>query len=307
MITLGTDDVNALTASSGTLGITSGELNTVTAGTIIVGNTSAGNLSVTAAIAPTGTNILHLISNGTITQTTNIITVSNLAAEGAGGVTLNANNSVGTVAGDASGSGNAFSFTNSGALTVGTVDSVVGIVTKGGVVSVTDNTAATAITVSNAIDTTSAGTNTGGAAINLTADDLVIGAVSNYLGTSGVATLKAYTSGTNTDIGLGSTVADLNLSTAEINTFSNNGTATKGHRRNRGWNTYRRRWPKLRTVTVTADVGVTGVTNLTVDATGTGGKIADGTAGAVAAGTLTSDTITLKAGQRHWCGTYNFG
>ncbi|WP_157776189.1 two-partner secretion domain-containing protein [Gloeomargarita lithophora] len=122
LINLGGADVAATT-----LGLTSAELNTVTAGTLRVGKNDAGNITVSAAIAPAGTNTLTLITNGTVTQNAGAtITETNLAIKAGGNITLNQNNQITNFA--ASTTGNV-TLNDLGGLNVDTIDGVNGLVT----------------------------------------------------------------------------------------------------------------------------------------------------------------------------------
>jgi filamentous hemagglutinin family protein len=129
LITIGTDDVNALTGAAGTLGLTTTEIAHAKAGSsglLKVGGASSGNLSVTAplAIASTTAGTLSLQSGGTISQTAaSIITVPNLALRAGNAVTLIELNPVTTVAGSSVG---AFQFNALGALTVDSITDPVG-------------------------------------------------------------------------------------------------------------------------------------------------------------------------------------
>jgi len=155
-----TDDSVNLGGTGGVdeLGLTSTELNFVTAGILRTGSlTATGGLSVTAAIAPSGTTTLSLLTGGTVTDT-NTITETNLAIQSVGAVTLNSANNVTTLAANVTGAGNAFSYTNEAdSVAIGSVDGVNGITTLGGAVTVA---AVSGLTSSQAI-TTTAGINTG--------------------------------------------------------------------------------------------------------------------------------------------------
>ena len=137
VITVGTDDVNAPTAGGGTLGLTSGEIGNVTAGTLQVGDANSGNLTVTATVplsAPTtlqsGGNIsigafinpagtLTLVSGGSISQGSGdfIISGSALTLQAGTTITLNdPNNQISALS--VTGAGGAVQFTDSAALDV---------------------------------------------------------------------------------------------------------------------------------------------------------------------------------------------
>jgi len=171
-----------------TLGLTSTELNNVTAGILRIGNASAGNISVSAAIAPSGTSTLSLVTGGTVTQT-NTITETNLAIQSAGAVTLNGANDAGNLAANVSGATNAFQFTDINAVTIPAtaIDGVTGMTTNNGAITlsigtITDNAA---LTINGAVAS-------GGAAINLFADNMTLAASVNA--GANIATLAPLTS-----------------------------------------------------------------------------------------------------------------
>jgi filamentous hemagglutinin family protein len=131
------------TNEAAALNLSNSELNQVTASTIVVGGSSyTGGIAIGNTggnISPTNASALSLINQGAITQTAPV-TVSSLNADtssGTGAVTLtNTSNAIGTVSGRASNSA-AFSLTSSSALTVGTVDSVSGIIAGNATVNAT--------------------------------------------------------------------------------------------------------------------------------------------------------------------------
>src|SRR5262249_34322956 len=124
--------------AAGTLGLTSAELNAITAGRLTIGNASSGAITISAAIAPAGTTNLTLINNGPISGT-GTITQTNLRISSAGPVTLTGNNDVDTLAATVTGAGNGFSFTDIDDLAIGTVDGVTGITTNNGPVTLLAN------------------------------------------------------------------------------------------------------------------------------------------------------------------------
>ncbi|HXJ71940.1 MAG TPA: hypothetical protein VNM37_03765, partial [Candidatus Dormibacteraeota bacterium] len=123
---LGTDAV-------GKIGLTSGEINNVTAGTLRIGSATAGNINVSATINPSGTNILSLINGSANIIEAAPLTVANLRVSSGGIVFLGFANNVGTLAGSTTGS--SFEFANgTNPLTIGTVDSITGLSTTNSLV-----------------------------------------------------------------------------------------------------------------------------------------------------------------------------
>ena len=148
--------------AAGTLGLTDAELDTVTAGTVRVGRNNSGNLTISAAIDTANTTTTTLISGGTVTQTAPI-TETNLAVSSVGAVTLtNAGNDVTTLAANVTGAGNAFSYTDANALTIGTVDGINGVTTNNGNIGLQTG-GALAINQALSAGTATVGLNAGGA------------------------------------------------------------------------------------------------------------------------------------------------
>jgi filamentous hemagglutinin family protein len=119
---------------TGTLNLTSSEINTITASALVVGgSTYTGGISITGAIAPANTNTLSLITDPTgasgIAQSAApspaTISVLNLNADGPWVSLDHSGNSIINVAGRAQ--TGAFSVRSSGAMTVSTVDGTAGI------------------------------------------------------------------------------------------------------------------------------------------------------------------------------------
>jgi len=204
------------------LGLTSGELNQVTAAILRIGSTaSTGNLSVSAAIAPSGTTVLSLLTGGAVTQT-NTITETDLAIQSVGAVTLTGANDVDNLAVNITGGTNALQFTDIDTLTVPAtaIDGVTGVTTNNGTITFSVGT-----TVDNAALTVSGAISSGGANISLLADNMTIGAAVNA--GAGTVTLAPLTSAGDTndavDFGgadaadvLGLTDGELDLVTAGI-------------------------------------------------------------------------------------------
>ncbi len=87
LVSLGGADV--LNGSPLTLGLADAELDRITAGTLRIGNSISGAMSITSHISPAGTDTLHLISGGTISQSNGVvITEDKLAIEAGGPVSL---------------------------------------------------------------------------------------------------------------------------------------------------------------------------------------------------------------------------
>jgi len=150
-------------AATSTLELSAAELNTLTGtGTLRIGAMTAGNLNLSGPVAPTGgystTGTLSFESGGAITQatSTDIITASKLAIKSIGSVTLDtAPNLVGTLAGSIIGEGTKdFYFKNNKTLTIGTVDSRVGITASG---TITLKTTTGDITLNNPITSSATG------------------------------------------------------------------------------------------------------------------------------------------------------
>lgn len=205
-ITIGTDDVSAPTASGGTLGLTVAELSSISAGTLHVGDANAGNVTVTAPIAPATFTTLSLQSGAAINENPGAsITIGNLAARAASGINLTSANSVGTLAALTPG---LLQFDNAGSLTIGNADGLVGIQAGGGA-AVTAQSGT--LTVSSSI--------AGPGGITLTANDMAINATVN----SGVANtiFQPFTTGLSANFG--SPIAgDLNLTQTELNQVTAN-------------------------------------------------------------------------------------
>ncbi len=161
-IDLGTD-------TGGKLGLTGAELDTVHASTLKIGDANSGDLSITAAISPATAPTLSLQTGGTISQTAgSTITATGLALRSAGATTLTEANAVTTLAASVTGSASAFQYTGTGAVDVGTVDSLDGISTNGGAVALISGAGGAGnLTLSKNVNTTVG--NPLGANVNLTA------------------------------------------------------------------------------------------------------------------------------------------
>jgi len=295
--------------TAGDLGLSDTELGQVTAGVLRIGRLdNPGNITVTdnagltgGITAHAGFNTLDLESGGTITQADAVatITVTNLALQAVGGVGQNfptAFNSVDTLAGAVSGSGNGFVFGNSQSLAIGSVDGINGIATNDGSVFVFVTSGTLTVTDTPAVnDVTSAGgsillvgssfVNTGsgvaGANINSAGGDIVIDADNMTLqpgstinSGAGRTSLFPLTVGGLVNVGGANGVGTLGLSAAEINTVT---AATLQIGRSVAGN-----------VTVSAHIAPTGTNTLDLES---GGSITDGGAG----DTLQVTNLALRA------------
>src|SRR5262249_5775910 len=115
--------------AAGVLGITSAEINRMTADRIRIGDANSGPISISAAIAPTGPTILHLRSGAGVSEVAaaGTITETNLAVEAAGNVSLGEANDVDVLAIQVAGAPFNLMFQDTDDLQFGTVDGVVGI------------------------------------------------------------------------------------------------------------------------------------------------------------------------------------
>ena len=130
----GTEPINLGTKPPNTLGLLQSDLNQITAGTLRIGSQSdIGGMHLTAPIvAPAGWSTLHLSQGPAIDeQPTAGLTVTNLALLSLFDVDLTgSNNRVTNLAGAAE---HDFHFTNSGPLTIASVDGSDGIGAAGAV------------------------------------------------------------------------------------------------------------------------------------------------------------------------------
>ncbi|MFH0802163.1 MAG: filamentous hemagglutinin N-terminal domain-containing protein, partial [bacterium] len=111
----------------GELSLTTVELDTITAAVIAIvfsggpRSECSNNITIRASLSPVGSDILSLDSGGTLTQDAGTaITIANLHLESTHNIIMNEANNASVLAGVIYGAGN-FSFTNAGALTVGSV------------------------------------------------------------------------------------------------------------------------------------------------------------------------------------------
>ena len=180
------------------------------------------------------TSTAGLTAGGAITQT-GAITAAGLQVTTSGPVTLNnAANAISTLAASVIEAGSALSFTNGGALSVGTVNGVSGVSTTNGSITLTANTGGLTVTNTpafvdvnagtgpvtlnangaNQVLTTGAGANvTGNGGVTLLADDMILDGTLTATGQS--VNLRQFTNGRV--IALGTNVAgQLGLTDAEL-------------------------------------------------------------------------------------------
>ncbi len=204
------------------MSLTDAELDLVTASIVRVGRTdNTGSITVggEGISAPTtsptsGWATLSLRTGGTVTQgSTGALSVTNLAVQAKQGADLDdATNTVTNVAFDiGAGTAGGFNLKNSGALTIGVVDGVTGIKTKGNV-NLSTTAADAAINVNQAVTTNALGD------VNLHFDNVAIDTTNGSItaSTKRVA-MTAVTSGQLFDLGGADSGTTLGLTTAEVN------------------------------------------------------------------------------------------
>jgi autotransporter-associated beta strand protein len=125
--------INLGTNTAGQIGLTQGELNNITAGVLQVGSTTAGDITISAAVtAPSAT--LTLVTGGSVAEPSGSLTVPNLRVTStamgpvAHHVSLLGPNQVGVLAADCM---SLFECHGSSGLVIGSVDGDVGIVSAG--------------------------------------------------------------------------------------------------------------------------------------------------------------------------------
>ncbi|MBI1313761.1 hypothetical protein GC176_20915, partial [bacterium] len=124
------------TNPSGSLSLSSTELSQITAGVLQIGSSTAGDIMIGASISPPNVSALHLISNGSVTATGGAtVSVSGLAINASGAVSLPNQNDVDSLAASITAAG-AIMFADSDGLTIETVDGVNGLTTSNGAISV---------------------------------------------------------------------------------------------------------------------------------------------------------------------------
>ena len=214
-------------ATANTLELSQTELQQASTGILKIGATGyTGGIQLTSNISLPTPGQVTLINNGNIGHaTTESITTAKLNVDSQGGnVDLDGANSVGTLAGRA-GTGGTFSFKNTGALSIGTVDIINGIASTNGNITV-ETTGA--LTVAQDVNASATGTVTlKGAGITLGSGMTVSG---NNLALDGLTGALALGEGTLSGPGAvqianGSSAVLGNITTAAtlaVNTISGN-------------------------------------------------------------------------------------
>ncbi len=220
------------TNTAGSLSLTDGELDRITAGTLRVGSSSAGAISISAVVGPGAvTGALSLLTGSTVSQSgSGAVSHPRLAVTAGGAVTLSTNANVVDFLSVDTSTGN-INFLETSGLTVTTLDGVSGIDTDNGTVTLLlqggnfslstniDATTGVSITLQgdDAILSTSGGTDiesTSGS-ITLIADEMTLSGT--VTGTGQTVTLRPNESGELINLGTNSVTADtLELTDAEL-------------------------------------------------------------------------------------------
>jgi hypothetical protein len=197
-------------------GLTLADLQQISAGTLLIGSTTSGNVLVSAAIHDLVTSALGISSGGSILQQAGAtLQVGSLGIIGKGPVILNGANQVGTLAVDQSqgGSNASFAFTNAQDLTIGSAVGVTGIATHAAAVNLRVSLPGGLLSVNQPIST-----GTGGP-ISFSADNLALNASVNA-GTSQVF-VQPQTGGVAINLGT-ETAGSLSLTNTELNQVTAN-------------------------------------------------------------------------------------
>ncbi|MCI0332736.1 MAG: hypothetical protein L0228_05895, partial [Planctomycetes bacterium] len=120
--------------AAGTLGLTDAELDRVTTGTLRIGDSTSGPITISGTINTANTSRMHLRTGGSVTGFAGLNLVESELAISAGGSVFGPSthqNDAGTLA---VAGGGTLSFRDVNSLTIGTVDSVSGITTPSGAV-----------------------------------------------------------------------------------------------------------------------------------------------------------------------------
>ncbi|MEQ1862432.1 MAG: hypothetical protein ABMA13_21145 [Chthoniobacteraceae bacterium] len=132
--------INLGTENAAQLSLTDTEIDRLTTPTkLVIGDTSAGNITVSAALSITTTSVLSLKSGGSVTTTgAGAITVANLAASVDASISLGGANGVDVFAAQTSNADQGLIFTDTDGFALGAVDGITGIfVPTGGITTLT--------------------------------------------------------------------------------------------------------------------------------------------------------------------------
>lgn len=236
-----------LVGPGGGLALSPAELLTLTAGTVQVGDQFSGLITVSDAVALSGTSVLALQTGGGVTATgPGAITVPNLVVRAAGPVNLALNpSSIGTLAAQLGTTGQAFQLGDAGGLTIGTVDGLSGVTTKDAAIGITTtgdlvvnanvgagigSIALTSGAADKTITNNATISNAGGSPITLTADRMNLGIGTITAAGGGTVTLAPFSAGRQINLGPTTDAAPntLELSNAELNTVATTGALRVG-------------------------------------------------------------------------------
>ncbi len=190
-------------------------LDNITAGTVKIGDANTGNITIQNDISITNATNWHLTTGGTVTQEAgDTLTVAGLAITADDGFTLTEANDVDNFA--ANTTNNSIDFTDSDGFTVDTVDGVTGITLGAGAgdIDLITQGVNSLLTISQAI--------AGRGNINLTADNIEVGAGVSENGADSIITVKQYTAGTQIDLGAGANGANatIEMDDGELDNFT---------------------------------------------------------------------------------------
>jgi filamentous hemagglutinin family protein len=283
-----TIDIGSATDAAAALELSNAELNTVTAGLLIVGDPGAGGIAITSAVNWGGGASLLLWTGGTVTQTASL-TETTLGIIAAGAVTLNNGlNDVTTLCANVTGAGAAFGFTDANDLAIGALGAtVVGITTNNGSVRLT---AGGAVQVSENVATsgglfwsTSAGrfgvsggrsVTTAGGFLLVRASD--VGLTGTLSSAGGIVTLSPIAAGSPVNVSGADVLGEFSVSGGELSNITAGtlriGSMASGNLRWRGPYAAVPTWNTLGLAsggTITQDPGATiSVTNLRLTSVG---------------------------------------
>ena len=226
-------DLGSNPGTGNVLELSDAELDRITAGTLEIGDSTAGAVSFTAPLTPGGTTTLHVLSGSTVSQTGgSTITETDLAITATQAVTLTEANDVDSLAVALQDSGQNLTFFDVDDLRVDTVDAVVGVTlidaadsNGGGQITIRSGGA---LTVNQAVANHDGGNTTLASEGNALTDDLDINA--NIMATGGSGNINLY-AGDSIDIDPSVTIsaAGSGAVLASAGTDFNNGAPLDGN------------------------------------------------------------------------------